>query len=177
MLLSLPFLFCCQTFIGNILWTFSVFISHIHSDMFHFLLYGCFRPAIPPQFPDLTCADGAVDDGIPVLSFVPPRNGTKLDSRVLEFCYPKARKVAEIAEYLGVKDSTYLRKKYWEILNNKDIWTKVRYPELCIIRPCRIWCEKISSSPTFWGICLFSLRDKRRSQLMSAPPSIMKSFQ
>lgn len=87
------------------------FISHIHSDMFHFLLYGCFRPAIPPQFPDLTCADGAVDDGIPVLSFVPPRNGTKLDSRVLEFCYPKARKVAEIAEYLGVKDSTYLRKK------------------------------------------------------------------
>ena len=31
------------------------------------------------------------------------------------FVYFKAHRVSEIAEYLGVSDSSYLRKKCWEI--------------------------------------------------------------
>ena len=33
-----------------------------------------------------------------------------MDEKVLSFCYHQARKVSEIAEYLKVSDSTYLRK-------------------------------------------------------------------
>ncbi len=47
---------------------------------------------------------------ITVLTFVPVPEGTELDARVLSFCYRQAHKVSEIAGYLGVSDSTYLRK-------------------------------------------------------------------
>lgn len=43
--------------------------------------------------------------------FLPVANGTDLDERVLAYCYRKARKAADIAEYLGISDSTYLRKQ------------------------------------------------------------------
>lgn len=36
--------------------------------------------------------------------------GTDYDDKVLSFCYYQAHKVSEIAEYLGVSDSTYFRK-------------------------------------------------------------------
>ena len=35
----------------------------------------------------------------------------KFDKKVLSFCYHRAHKVSEIAEYLGISDSTYFRKK------------------------------------------------------------------
>ena len=38
-------------------------------------------------------------------------NGTELDEQILSFCYSKAHKVSEIAEHLGISDSTYLRKR------------------------------------------------------------------
>lgn len=61
--------------------------------------------------PDLTYVEGVADNHIPVVKFVPAFNGTDYDEKVLSFCYYQARRVSEIAEYLGISDSTYLRKK------------------------------------------------------------------
>ena len=55
--------------------------------------------------------NGVEDSSVPNLTFVPIENGTDYDDRVLSFCYYQAHKVSEIAEYLGVSDSTYLRTK------------------------------------------------------------------
>lgn len=66
--------------------------------------------------PDLTYSDGVKDKNIPVLTFIPVPNGTKYDSRVLAFCYSQARRAAEIAEYLGVSNSSHLRKQVLENL-------------------------------------------------------------
>ena len=65
--------------------------------------------------PDLTYAEGVEDDGIAAVRFIPILNGTEHDAKVLAFCYHRAHSVAEIAQYLGISDSTYLRK---EILGN-----------------------------------------------------------
>lgn len=67
--------------------------------------------------PDMTYMEGVVDSDIPVLSFVPVPNGTLYDEGVLSFCYHQAHKVSEIAEYLGISDSTYLRK---QVLRNLE---------------------------------------------------------
>jgi len=53
----------------------------------------------------------------PVLTFVPVPNGTEFDEKVLSFCYYQAHKVSEIAEYLKISDSSYLRK---QILSNLE---------------------------------------------------------
>ncbi len=60
--------------------------------------------------PDLTYTNGVEDSSVPVLTFVPAPKGTQLDAKILSFCYYQAHKVSEIAEYLGVSDSSYLRK-------------------------------------------------------------------
>lgn len=74
---------------------------YIYSTSDHFTLV----------LPDLTYENGIRDEKVPVLNFVPVPKGTDLDEKVLEFCYYKAHKVSEIAAYLGVSDSMYLRKK------------------------------------------------------------------
>jgi hypothetical protein len=61
--------------------------------------------------------EGVEDSNIPVLTFVPVPNGTDYDEKVLSFCYYQAHKVSEIAEYLGISDSTYLRK---QVLGNLE---------------------------------------------------------
>lgn len=61
--------------------------------------------------PDLTYMEGTQDSSLPSLTFVPVQNGTIYDEEVLSFCYYQARKVSEIAEFLGVSDSTYFRKQ------------------------------------------------------------------
>ena len=61
--------------------------------------------------------DGIEDSSIPVLTFVPVPNGTDYDDKVLSFCYYLAHKVSEIAEHLGISDSTYLRK---QVLGNLE---------------------------------------------------------
>ena len=43
-------------------------------------------------------------------------DGTVYDAKILSFCYYQAHKVSEIAEYLGVSDSTYFRKQVLENL-------------------------------------------------------------
>ena len=74
---------------------------YIYSSSDHFTLV----------LPDMTYIDGVEDSNIPVLTFVPVANGTNYDDKVLSFCYYQAHKVSEIAEYLGISDSTYLRKQ------------------------------------------------------------------
>lgn len=61
--------------------------------------------------------DGVEDSSTPILTFVPVANDTDLDDKVLSFCYYQAHKVSEIAEYLGISDSTYFRK---QILGNLE---------------------------------------------------------
>ena len=61
--------------------------------------------------PDLTYDRGIENDVVEGLSFVPVPDGTDLDEKVLNFCYLNAHKVSEIAEYLGVSDSSYFRKR------------------------------------------------------------------
>lgn len=80
---------------------------YIYSSSDHFTLV----------LPDLTYDNGLEDANTPVLTFIPVPNGTELDEKVLSFCYLKAHKVSEIAEYLGVSDSTYLRK---QVLGNLE---------------------------------------------------------
>ena len=66
--------------------------------------------------PDLTYDKGTGGNGdVPSIIYGPVENGSELDEKILSFCYMKARKASEIAEYLGVSDSTYLRK---EVLGN-----------------------------------------------------------
>ncbi|MBQ0001488.1 MAG: hypothetical protein KBT01_08155 [Clostridiales bacterium] len=67
--------------------------------------------------PDLTYVEGISDSDIPEITFIPVPKGTEQDEKVLAFCYQKAHKVAEIAEYLGISNSTYLRNK---ILGNLE---------------------------------------------------------
>lgn len=80
---------------------------YIYSSSDHFTLV----------LPDLTYADGVEDSSAPILTFVPVPGGTELDEKVLSFCYYQAHKVSEIAEYLGISDSTYLRK---QVLGNLE---------------------------------------------------------
>ena len=80
---------------------------YIYSSSDHFTLV----------LPDLTYMDGVEDSNIPVLTFVPVEDGTDYDDKVLSFCYYQAHKVSEIAEYLGMSDSTYLRK---QVLGNLE---------------------------------------------------------
>lgn len=61
--------------------------------------------------PDLTYQKGISDSILPEIICEPVQNGTDKDGKVLSFCYFQARKAAEIASYLGLSDSTYLREK------------------------------------------------------------------
>ena len=74
--------------------------------------------------PDLTYTAGVNETGLPTLEFMPVSNGTQHDKAVLSFCYPLARKAGEIAEYLGISDSSYLRKKVLENLVVNGYLTK-----------------------------------------------------
>ena len=68
--------------------------------------------------PDLTYVNGVEDNSVPILTFVPVPEGTEFDEKVLSFCYYQAHKVSEIAKYLGISESTYLRK---QILGNLEV--------------------------------------------------------
>jgi len=72
---------------------------YIYSSSDHFTLV----------LPDLTYENGIENENFPVLNFVPAPNGTEYDAKVLSFCYYKSQKVLEIANHLGISDSTYLR--------------------------------------------------------------------
>ncbi len=87
---------------------------YIYSTSDHFTLV----------LPDLTYDNGVEDERTPVLSFVPVPGGTEHDGKVLSFCYLKAHKVSEIADYLGISDSTYFRKQILENLEKNGYLEK-----------------------------------------------------
>jgi len=60
--------------------------------------------------PDLTYAAGLADSRIPAVEFVPLQKGSEYDEKILSYCCNTPRKTADIAKYLGISDSTYLRK-------------------------------------------------------------------
>lgn len=74
---------------------------YVYSSSDHFTLV----------LPDLTYEAGIEDDNAYPVEFMPLANGTKHDEKVLGFCYGKAHKSSEIAAYLGISDSSYLRNK------------------------------------------------------------------
>ena len=80
---------------------------YIYSSSDHFTLV----------LPDLTYMNGVEDRNLPILTFIPVADGTDYDDKVLSFCYYQAHKVSEIAAYLGISDSTYLRK---QVLGNLE---------------------------------------------------------
>ena len=65
--------------------------------------------------PDLTYSEGIVNDTTPVIEFIPVPGGTKHDATVLALCYHSTKSASEIAQGLGMKDSSYFRKT---VLNN-----------------------------------------------------------
>ena len=65
--------------------------------------------------PDLTYLSGTKDAEYPEVIFAPVPKGSEHDGKILSYCYKYAQKAADIAKYLGVSDSTHLRK---EILGN-----------------------------------------------------------
>lgn len=87
---------------------------YIYSTSDHFTLV----------LPDLTYNQGIVNTDIPVITFIPVPNGTDHDAKVLAYCYKQARRVADIATYLGVSNSTYLRKTVLENLANNQYLEK-----------------------------------------------------
>lgn len=80
---------------------------YIYSSSDHFTLV----------LPDLTYDNGVEEEERPLITFVPVHGGTGFDAKVLSFCYYKAHKASEIAEHLGISDSTYFRK---EVLANLE---------------------------------------------------------
>ena len=61
--------------------------------------------------PDLTYGKGLQEDEAPFLAYTPIPNGTAHDDKVLSFCFNRARKASEIANYLSISDSSYFRKR------------------------------------------------------------------
>lgn len=78
---------------------------YIYSTTDHFTLV----------LPDLTYSEGLSMEESPNVEFMPVPNGTVYDEKILSFCYYKARKASEIAQYIEMSDSSYFRKN---ILDN-----------------------------------------------------------
>ena len=77
---------------------------YIYSSSDHFTLV----------LPDLTYEDGITDESLQIMEYLPIPHETSHDKKILSFCYDNARKAKEIADYLGISDSTYLRKRVLE---------------------------------------------------------------
>ena len=61
--------------------------------------------------------EGAEDEAFARALINPNKLKPDYDDKVLSFCYYQAHKVSEIAEYLGISNSTYLRK---QVLGNLE---------------------------------------------------------
>lgn len=66
--------------------------------------------------PDLTYGAGVESSDIPSLIFSPVPDGTAYDEQVLAYCYYQAHKASDIAEHIGISDSSYFRKRILENL-------------------------------------------------------------
>ncbi|MBQ7515541.1 MAG: putative DNA binding domain-containing protein [Schwartzia sp.] len=68
--------------------------------------------------PDLTYAGGTTMTDVKLIH-LPVPHGTEHDDKVLAFCFHKAHKASEIADYLGLRDSTYFRRKVLQNLTDE----------------------------------------------------------
>lgn len=66
--------------------------------------------------PDLTYEKGIENNYVPSIEFIPVKNGSEHDEKILAFCYEKAKKASEIASHIGISDSSYFRKSILENL-------------------------------------------------------------
>ena len=74
--------------------------------------------------PDLTYQAGVKDDTLPHIEFVPVSKGSEYDEKILAFCYRSAHKAGEVAELLGISDSSYFRKKILDNLVSQEYLEK-----------------------------------------------------
>lgn len=93
--------------------------------------------------PDLTYDKGVTENDVPEISFIPCKDATEHDEKVLAFCYNQSRKAAEIAEYLGISDSSYLRKKVIGNLVENGYLEKNKVSRSAFYRTSRDAVEKI----------------------------------
>lgn len=71
--------------------------------------------------PDLTYSEGMVNDSLlPVVEFLPLVNASKHDDKILSYCYFKGHNAKEIADFLGISDSTYFRNTILKRLVNAN---------------------------------------------------------
>lgn len=91
--------------------------------------------------PDLTYQEGIRTDENPEVMFVPVKNGSNYDEKVLSYCYNKARKSSEIAKYLGLTDSSYFRKNVLECLIKENYLIKGKMANAACFKTNR---EKVS---------------------------------
>ena len=59
--------------------------------------------------PDVTNKEGISDEEVIKLNYPPLENMTKYDDKILSYCYFNHKKVADIAKYLNIANSTYLK--------------------------------------------------------------------
>lgn len=81
--------------------------------------------------PDLTYENGIAGEDTVEVSFIPVPDGTKYDAKVLSYCYTVARKASEIATFLGLSNSSYLRHKVLENLVKNDYLMEDRIGRTC----------------------------------------------
>ena len=91
--------------------------------------------------PDLTYTNGVEDKSLVHINFVPVPNGTEHDEKVLSYCYHQARKASEIAEFLGIKDSTYFRKQVLENLEKNKYLLKSKLTRAAYYKTNRDFVE------------------------------------
>ena len=71
--------------------------------------------------PDLTYREGMVNDSmLPTVEFLPLVNASKHDDKILSYCYFKGHNAKEIADFLGISDSTYFRNTILKRLVNAN---------------------------------------------------------
>lgn len=71
--------------------------------------------------PDLTYKEGLANDAmLPVVEFLPLVNASKHDDKILSYCYFKSHNAKEIANFLGISDSTYFRNTILKRLVNAN---------------------------------------------------------
>lgn len=84
--------------------------------------------------PDLTYEPGVVDSDIPALEFIPPLRGSEYDKSILGFCFSGWKRISEIAAFLGVSDSSYLRKRIIANLKEAGLLEERKNGRICEYR-------------------------------------------
>ena len=113
--------------------------------------------------PDLTYDDGVASSDLPTLLFVPVPSGGAHDDAILSACYATARTAKDIAQTIGLSDSSYFRKcilgnlvehgyleksAYLAILSSMAIWRRAPLGERRITRRTGTWCHSPSRMPS-----------------------------